>query len=328
MPDVLFSADGLRRYELFAQGDPPPQRPRPDDHGWRDDLRGARRGLLRGPDVHNDEPRRLCVPWQRLVDSRPVDSPGGNASTSRTLHSPSPSPSFSPAGMPGSDAVMCSYIMEKYCGTTLLKGYTTSTMHMFLSDCGGHAGYHNHVTLACEYTSSPTSTSTAHSELTAILLDGRGLYGMYESGTTKPTNLDACNGHTGPVPAATGTLRQWVTSSSTSTTTSYSYAAATSVYHYHVTSTAPVRHLRPAARASLPCTPLTLICASDRSPHCSVFQQLLRRRRCHARDSERALHDMRHGVGYVHMLAGLGRHVDDGLVRGKRLLLLLQVRVL
>ena len=139
--------------------------------------------------------------------------------------------------MPGSDAVMCSYIMEKYCGTTALKGYTTSTMHMFLSDCGGHAGYHDHVTLACEYTT--TSGSTAHSALVGIMLDGRGLYGMYESGTTKPTNLDACNGHTGPVPAATGTLNQWSTTASSLATTTYSYAAATSVYHYHVTSSAP-----------------------------------------------------------------------------------------
>jgi hypothetical protein len=101
------------------------------------------------------------------------------------------------ACMPGSDAVMCSYIMEKYCGTANLMGNTTATMHMFLSDCGGHASYHNHITLACEY----SAAATGHSALVAIMLDGRGMYGMYETTATVPTNLDACNGHYGPVPA-------------------------------------------------------------------------------------------------------------------------------
>ena len=49
----------------------------------------------------------------------------------------------------GSDVGFCAALFEKYCGTTYLKGYTASTMHMFLSDCGGHAGYHDHTGLAC-----------------------------------------------------------------------------------------------------------------------------------------------------------------------------------
>ena len=40
----------------------------------------------------------------------------------------------------GSDAYMCNAIFDKYCGTSAMMGNTSSTMHMFLSDCGGHAG--------------------------------------------------------------------------------------------------------------------------------------------------------------------------------------------
>ena len=116
---------------------------------------------------------------------------------------------------------MCGAYIEAACGTKNLKGNTTSTMHMLMSDCGGHAGYHNHEGLACEY----SATEAGHSKLTAILLDGRGLYGQYESTGVKPTNLDACNGHTGPTPAT-------IVGSDT-------YPATTSVYHYHITTEAP-----------------------------------------------------------------------------------------
>jgi hypothetical protein len=60
------------------------------------------------------------------------------------------------------------------------------------------------------------------------MLDGRGAYGLYESaGNTVPTDLDACGGHTGPVPAVT---YDGVT-----------YPAAASVYHYHWSSNPPYR---------------------------------------------------------------------------------------
>jgi len=116
---------------------------------------------------------------------------------------------------------MCGAYIEAACGTKNLKGNTTSTMHMLMSDCGGHAGYHNHQELACEY----SATDAGHSKLTAILLDGRGLYGQYESTGVKPTDLDACNGHTGPTPVTTVGAN--------------TYPATTSVYHYHITTEAP-----------------------------------------------------------------------------------------
>jgi hypothetical protein len=64
--------------------------------------------------------------------------------------------------------------------------------------CGGHAApYHFHTKLACEY---QESESAQHSPLVAAMLDGVGLYGKWEGGGAAPV-LDACNGHTGPVPA-------------------------------------------------------------------------------------------------------------------------------
>ena len=57
------------------------------------------------------------------------------------------------------------------------------------------------------------------------MMDGRGLYGQYETTGTVPSNLDACGGHTGAVPAYT-----------VSGTT---YPAASSVYHYHGQSSPP-----------------------------------------------------------------------------------------
>lgn len=73
---------------------------------------------------------------------------------------------------------------------------------------------------ACEYASSST---TGHSPLVSVMLDGRGAYGLYEAaGGVKPTDLDACGGHFGPVPA---TVFENVT-----------YPAAANVYHYHWTS--------------------------------------------------------------------------------------------
>ena len=125
----------------------------------------------------------------------------------------------------GTDTRMCGALIEKACGTANLKGNTTASMHMLLSDCGGHAGYHNHEGIACEY----SATSAGHSALVGVLLDGRGLYGQYESTGTHPTNLDACNGHLGPTPAVT-------VSTSTGSVT---YAASTNVYHYHMTVNAP-----------------------------------------------------------------------------------------
>ena len=70
-----------------------------------------------------------------------------------------------------------------------------------------------HTDLACDY----SKTAAGHSALIGVMLDGRGLYGQYETTGTAPTNLDWCSGHTGAVPAySSGNI---------------SFAAATSVYH-------------------------------------------------------------------------------------------------
>jgi hypothetical protein len=80
--------------------------------------------------------------------------------------------------------------------------------------------YHYHCHLRCEYNDSTATAGTPHSPLVGLMLDGRGLYGMYESGLTMPTNLDACGGHYGPVPATT--------------INGVTYPAASNVYHYHM----------------------------------------------------------------------------------------------
>lgn len=103
-----------------------------------------------------------------------------------------------------------------------------TTTQMFMDDCGGHAQpYHIHRDPVCEWNTTALNalSSTGHSSLAALMLDGRGLYGRYETTGTKPTNLDACNGHTGPVPAYTNG--------------SISFPAATNVYHYHSSDAAP-----------------------------------------------------------------------------------------
>ena len=121
----------------------------------------------------------------------------------------------------GTDTRLCGALHEKVCGTTALKGYTAATMHMLLSDCGGHAGYHVHESLACEY----DAAAAGHSTMVAVMLDGRAVFGQYESTGVKPTDLDACGGHTGPTPAST---------IKNSDNTTNVYGATASTYHYHV----------------------------------------------------------------------------------------------
>lgn len=94
---------------------------------------------------------------------------------------------------------------------------------LMLDTCGGHAlPYHYHNDMACDY----DHTVAAHSPLIGLSLDGYGVYGLYESFAdgkqAKPSDLDACNGHTHEVPAnATFGVK------------------GGSVYHYHTTSWAP-----------------------------------------------------------------------------------------
>jgi len=114
---------------------------------------------------------------------------------------------------PGWDVTTCSLVLERLCGTADVV-YT-----MLLDDCGGHASpYHYHEDMHCEYS---YLDSSGHSPLVAFFLDGRGLYGRWEADGSEPTDLDACGGHTGPVP--TTTLKG-----------SYTFNGASSVYHYHI----------------------------------------------------------------------------------------------
>ena len=49
----------------------------------------------------------------------------------------------------GTDTRFCGAFLEAQCGTANLKGATTATMHMLLSDCGGHGAFGRAVLLAC-----------------------------------------------------------------------------------------------------------------------------------------------------------------------------------
>lgn len=116
----------------------------------------------------------------------------------------------------GVDLTACDSKLHFECGGANVKH------GMLLDDCGGHANpYHYHFDLACDY----NKTALGHSALIGIALDGRGIYGQYETSGTKPTNLDSCGGHFGPVPAYT--------------IANNTYPAAENVYHYHTQEKAP-----------------------------------------------------------------------------------------
>ena len=86
----------------------------------------------------------------------------------------------------GTDVAMCYYLQERQCGTS---SFSTSK---FMSILGGHASpWHYHTLIAGELT-----TNLTHSPLVGVILDGRGIYGMYESVGVTPI-LDACGGHYG-----------------------------------------------------------------------------------------------------------------------------------
>ena len=108
---------------------------------------------------------------------------------------------------------------------------------------------HFHGDVACEYAPNAagstlvstlvksTATTTGHSALVGISMDGFGIYGAYESSGAVPTNLDACHAHTGTVP---GTVSSAIAPTSTSGTAfGISGLASSSVRHYHLSSTFP-----------------------------------------------------------------------------------------
>jgi len=85
---------------------------------------------------------------------------------------------------------------------------------LFMDDCGGHANpYHHHTDPTCLYDAS----AEGHSALVGVMLDGRAVFGRNEASGAPPADLDACGGHTGPVPA----YADW------------GIDADTRVYHYH-----------------------------------------------------------------------------------------------
>ena len=111
----------------------------------------------------------------------------------------------------GWDVGTCRDVLERQCGTGNL------SLGVLLDDCGGHASpYHYHMLMHCEYA---YKDSSGHSPLIGLMLDGRGLYGQFENHSL-PNDLDACNGHTHPVP--------------TTTKNGATFSASGDVYHYHV----------------------------------------------------------------------------------------------
>eukprot|EP00158_Paraphelidium_tribonemae_P005468 Partr_v1_DN27360_c0_g2_i2_m46699 len=94
----------------------------------------------------------------------------------------------------GLDVVACETTLKQQCGVANFKA------NMMMDSCGGHARpYHYHLDLACDY----DHGSQGHSALIGVALDGRGIYGLYETTGVKPSNLDKCGGHVGDVPAHT-----------------------------------------------------------------------------------------------------------------------------
>jgi hypothetical protein len=107
---------------------------------------------------------------------------------------------------------LCEASLSHQCGLDHLK------TEMFMDECGAHASpYHNHLDLTCDYNRS----ASGHSQLIGVALDGRGIYGIYESSGQKPVDLDACGGHYGAVPSYEN------------------FAGADNVYHYHTQEEGP-----------------------------------------------------------------------------------------
>jgi hypothetical protein len=62
---------------------------------------------------------------------------------------------------------------------------------MMMYDWGGYASpYHIHTDMLCDY----NLTVAGHCQIVGIMLDGRGLYGRYETSGTVASDLDACGG--------------------------------------------------------------------------------------------------------------------------------------
>jgi len=128
----------------------------------------------------------------------------------------------------GMDVPTCESSLDYTCGKT-----GSLPIHALMLDtCGGHAmPYHYHNDDACDY----DHKAPGHSPLIGWGLDGVGIYGLWEN-NPNTADLDACNGHVGPVPADE----------------EYGVPAGTSMYHYHVPA---MRHTHWGATATLDWSP-------------------------------------------------------------------------
>jgi hypothetical protein len=116
----------------------------------------------------------------------------------------------------GSDVPTCIYELDYECSEGV-------DLAWFDDACGGHASpYHLHMHAACAYDACDWSS---HSPAIGFALDGRLIYGMWESQGTMPV-LDQCNGHTGDTPGSTVT--------GVGSADELVIPAMTGIYHYHM----------------------------------------------------------------------------------------------
>lgn len=93
----------------------------------------------------------------------------------------------------GIDLATCKASLTRSCNNHVI-----AHLEDLLDSCSGHASpYHIHKGLGCDY---DETASITHNPLIAVMLDGRGLYGIHESASGMPTDFDECDGHYGPVP--------------------------------------------------------------------------------------------------------------------------------
>jgi len=133
-------------------------------------------------------------------------------------------------------------VQELYytCGSAQASAVTTAVAGTTFGDtCGGHASpYHYHTDTKCEYSPNSValaSAATGHSALIGIALDGKGIYGAWESAGTMAV-LDACGGHVG---TTSGVATAGLAGGTVTSVTDLSGFASASVYHYHLSTTYP-----------------------------------------------------------------------------------------
>ncbi|XRB18492.1 hypothetical protein RI054_18g83380 [Pseudoscourfieldia marina] len=112
---------------------------------------------------------------------------------------------YCPGGM---DVGTCEASLFEQCGDGNV------LTELFMDSCGGHASpYHYHTDIVCNY----DVNAPGHSSLVGFMLDGVALYGKNEGASMLPSDLDACGGHFGLVPA----------------NSTFGIPSET-VYHYHI----------------------------------------------------------------------------------------------